>query len=255
MSKIALITGATSGIGEACARKFAAQGWDVIITGRRRDRLDKLEQDIRSSHGVDVLSLHFDVRKQAEVAATVSALQGKWRQVDVLINNAGLAVGKSAIHEGVYEDWERMIDTNIKGLLYMSRELAPLMIDNGKGHIINIASLAGHESYPGGNVYCGTKHAVRSISRGMRMDLVQHGIKVSVVSPGAADTEFSLVRYKGDKAMADKTYDGFQPLTAEDVAESIYFIASQPAHVNIEEIFMLPTAQATSTIIHRNGAA
>jgi 3-hydroxy acid dehydrogenase / malonic semialdehyde reductase len=252
MSKIIFITGATSGIGEASARKFAQQGWDVIIAGRRKDRLDKLEKELRSSN-TDVLSLCFDVRKQNEVHQAIASLQGKWKRIDVLLNNAGLAVGKGAIQEGIYDDWERMIDTNVKGLLYMSREVTPLMIENGSGHIINIASLAGHESYPGGNVYCGTKHAVRSISRGMRMDLVQHGIKVSVVSPGAADTEFSLVRYKGDKAMADKTYDGFQPLAAEDIAESIFFIATQPPHVNIEEIFMLPTAQATSNIIHRNG--
>lgn len=252
MSKIIFITGATSGIGEASARKFAQQGWDVIIAGRRKDRLDKLEKELRSNN-TDVLSLCFDVRKQNEVLQAIASLQGKWKRIDVLLNNAGLAVGKGAIQEGIYDDWERMIDTNVKGLLYMSREVTPLMIENGSGHIINIASLAGHESYPGGNVYCGTKHAVRSISRGMRMDLVQHGIKVSVVSPGAADTEFSLVRYKGDKALADKTYDGFQPLSAEDIAESIFFIATQPPHVNIEEIFMLPTAQATSNIIHRNG--
>jgi NADP-dependent 3-hydroxy acid dehydrogenase YdfG len=252
MSKIIFITGATSGIGEASARKFAQQGWDVIIAGRRKDRLDKLEKELRNSN-TDVLSLCFDVRKQNEVLQAIASLQGKWKRIDVLLNNAGLAVGKGAIQEGIYDDWERMIDTNVKGLLYMSREVTPLMIENGSGHIINIASLAGHESYPGGNVYCGTKHAVRSISRGMRMDLVQHGIKVSVVSPGAADTEFSLVRYKGDKALADKTYDGLQPLSAEDIAESIFFIATQPPHVNIEEIFMLPTAQATSNIIHRNG--
>jgi len=252
MSKIVFITGATSGIGEACAHKFAGEGWDIIITGRRMERLQELEKSLRSKYGTEVLVCCFDVRNRKEVEKTVAELTGKWRHPDVLINNAGLAVGKGPIQEGVYDDWERMIDTNVKGMLYMCREIASVMIGNGKGHIINISSLAGHETYPGGNVYCGTKHAVRSISRGMRMDLVKHGIKVSVVSPGAADTEFSLVRYKGDQAQADKTYEGFVPLKAEDVAESIFFIATQPPHVNIEEIFILPTAQASSTLIHRN---
>jgi 3-hydroxy acid dehydrogenase / malonic semialdehyde reductase len=251
MAKIAIITGATSGIGEACAYKFAQEGWDLVITGRRQDRLKEIENIIRERFEVDVLVLSFDVRELLQVKNALNSLEGKWTQADVLINNAGLAVGKGPIQEGIYEDWERMIDTNIKGLLYMSREIAPMMIKNGHGHIINIASLAGHESYPGGNVYCATKHAVRSLTRGMRMDLVQHGIKVSVVSPGAADTEFSLVRYKGDKEQADKTYEGFIPLKAEDIAESVFFIASQPPHVNIEEIFILPSAQASSTIIHR----
>lgn len=252
MKKIAYITGATSGIGEACANKFAAAGWDLIITGRRADRLVSLQNNLTSKFGIEVIMQCFDVRNLQEVQKNIATLSGKWEAIDVLINNAGLAVGRGPIQEGIYDDWERMIDTNIKGLLYVTRELVPHMIAHKKGHIINVASLAGIESYGGGNVYCGTKHAVRSLSRSMRIDLVEHGIKVSTVSPGAADTEFSLVRYKGNKEQADKTYEGFNPLTAENIAESVYFMASQPAHVNIEEIFILPTAQATSTIIHRN---
>lgn len=251
MSKIAFITGATSGIGEASAVKFAAEGWHLVITGRRADRLKTLKEKLESQYNIKVLTLTFDVRKLDEVKNAIAQLDNHWKEIDVLINNAGLAVGRGPIHEGVYDDWERMIDTNIKGLLYITRELTPIMIANGKGHIINIGSLAGHEAYGDGNVYCGTKHAVIAMSRAMRIDLVKFGIKVSVVSPGATETEFSLVRYKGDKTTADKTYNGYQPLTSEDVAASIYFIASQPKHVNIEEIFLLPTAQATTNIIHR----
>jgi len=252
MHKTILITGASSGFGEAIAYKFAEQGWNCIITGRRSDRLNQVAEKLQSIYGVKVYISVFDIRNLEEVRKAVESIPDDFRSVDVLVNNAGLAVGRSPIQEGLYEDWERMIDTNIKGLLYMTREMVPLMIKNGRGHIINIASLAGIESYGGGNVYCGTKHAVRSMSRGMRIDLVHDNIKVSCVSPGAADTEFSLVRYKGNKEMADRTYDGFLPLTATDIAESVYFIASQPPHVNIEEIFILPTAQATSTIIHKN---
>jgi NADP-dependent 3-hydroxy acid dehydrogenase YdfG len=251
MNRITYITGATSGIGKACAVKFAAQGWDVVITGRRADRLMETAHELENKYGIRVLPQCYDVRNLSEVQKNIAALDEHWSRVDVLINNAGLAVGRGPIHEGVYEDWERMIDTNIKGLLYVTRELTPKMIANRKGHIINVASLAGIETYGGGNVYCGTKHAVRALSRSMRIDLVQYGIKVGTVSPGAAETEFSIVRYKGNEEMASKTYEGFQPLKAEDIAESVYFMATQPAHVNIEEIFILPTAQATSTIIHR----
>jgi len=252
MRKIAYITGATAGIGEASAHKFAANGWDIVITGRRADRLIELQKLLQENYQVSVLMQCFDVRNLSEVQKNIQAMDAEWRQIDVLLNNAGLAVGRGPLQEGIYDDWERMIDTNIKGLLYVSREIIPIMISNGKGHIINVASLAGIESYGGGNVYCGTKHAVRSLSRSMRIDLVEHGIKVSTVSPGAAETEFSIVRYKGNTEQAEKTYEGFTPLSAEDIAESIYFMAIQPKHVNIEEIFILPTAQATSTIIHRN---
>ncbi len=251
MQKTILITGASSGFGEAIAYKFAQQGWTCIITGRRGERLNKVADTIRNNYGTKVLVLTFDIRSLDAVKEAIASIPENFKTIDVLVNNAGLAVGRSPIQAGIYDDWERMIDTNIKGLLYVTREVVPLMIAHGKGHIINIASLAGIESYGGGNVYCGTKHAVRAMSRGMRIDLVNDNIKVSCVSPGAADTEFSLVRYKGNKEVAEKTYEGFQPLSAEDVAESVYFIASQPAHVNIEEIFMLPTAQANSTVFNR----
>ena len=248
---IAYITGATSGIGEACAKKFASMGWDLVITGRRKERLEELQSELLEVFPIKVHTQNFDVRNLEEVQKNISFLDEQWSQVDVLINNAGLAVGRGSFQEGIYDDWERMIDTNLKGLIYVSREMTPIMIKNGKGHIINIASLAGIESYGGGNVYCATKHAVRALSRSMRIDLVQHGIKVSVVSPGAADTEFSLVRYKGNQEMAEKTYDGFEPLKGEDIAESVFFMANQPKHVNIEEIFILPTAQASATIFHK----
>lgn len=249
--KTILITGATAGFGEATAKLFAQNNWNLIITGRRKERLDKLEQELKSTYNVDVFSLCFDVRKLDEVKTAIASLKDNWATIDVLLNNAGLAAGRGPIQEGNYDDWEQMIDTNVKGLLYMTREVAPLMIARNQGHIINVSSLAGWESYGGGNVYCGTKHAVRAISRSARIDLVAHNIKVSVISPGAAETEFSLVRFKGDEEKASAVYDGYQPLKAEDVANSIYFMATQPAHVNIEEIFILPTAQATATITHK----
>lgn len=248
---IAYITGATSGIGEACAKKFAAMGWDLVITGRRKEKLEELQSQLSEQYSVKILTQNYDVRNLEDVQKNISSLDNQWSQIDVLINNAGLAVGRGTFQEGIYDDWERMIDTNLKGLIYVSRELTPIMIKNGKGHIINIASLAGIESYGGGNVYCATKHGVRALSRSMRIDLVHHGIKVSVVSPGAADTEFSIVRYKGNQELAEKTYDGFEPLKGEDIAESVFFIANQPKHVNIEEIFILPTAQASATIFHK----
>jgi NADP-dependent 3-hydroxy acid dehydrogenase YdfG len=249
--KTILITGATAGFGEASARLFAKNGWNLIITGRRKERLEKLETELKSTYDIDVLSLCFDVRKLEEVKLAISSLNNQWKTIDVLLNNAGLAAGRGPIQDGVYDDWEQMIDTNIKGLLYMMREVSPLMIARNQGHIINVSSLAGWESYGGGNVYCGTKHAVRSISRSARIDLVAPNIKGSVISPGAAETEFSLVRFKGDEGKANAVYDGYQPLSADDVANSIYFMATQPAHVNIEELLILPTAQATATITHR----
>ncbi|MFN8296016.1 MAG: SDR family NAD(P)-dependent oxidoreductase [Chitinophagales bacterium] len=249
---IILITGATSGFGEAAAHLFAKNNWNIIITGRRKERLQKLESDLKSTHNIEVLSLCFDVQNLQEVQQAVNSLSGNWKNIDVLLNNAGLAVGRGPIHEGLYEDWNQMIDTNVKGLLYMTREISPLMVARKKGHIINVGSLAGWDTYGGGNVYCGTKHAVRAISRSSRIDLLPYNIKVSVISPGAAETEFSVVRFKGDQQKADSMYQGYQPLKAEDVAESIYFMATQPAHVNIEEILILPTAQATPTITHKN---
>lgn len=252
MNNIILITGATAGFGEAVAHKFAQNKWNIIITGRRQERLVALEHLLKENYKVEVLSLGFDVRAIDQVQSAIAGLPEKWRKIDVLLNNAGLAAGRGPIQEGEIDDWELMIDTNVKGLLYMMRAVSPLMIANQKGHIINVASLAGWETYGGGNVYCGTKHAVRAISRAARVDLLPHQVKVSVVSPGAAETEFSLVRFKGDEQKAAAVYEGYQPLKAEDIAESIYFMATQPPHVNIEEILILPTAQANATVTHKN---
>ncbi len=251
MRNTILITGATSGFGEATAQLFAKNNWNIIITGRRKERLEKLEQELKSKYNIDVLSLCFDVTKLEDVKHAISSLNDNWKNIDVLLNNAGLAVGRGPIQEGIYDDWERMIDTNVKGLLYMMREVSPLMIARKKGHIINVASLAGWEAYAGGNVYCGTKHAVRAISKSARIDLVADNIKVSIISPGAAETEFSLVRFKGDEDKATSIYDGYLPLKAEDVANSIYFMATQPEHVNIEEILIQPTAQASATVTYK----
>ena len=222
MNKIALITGATSGIGQATALKAAEAGFDVIITGRRNDRLQELAESIRQK-GADVLPLAFDIRQSGEVETAIRNLGGKWRDISVLVNNAGLAVGVAPIQEGVLDDWERMIDTNVKGLLYITRAVAPLMIARNTGHIVNLASIAGKEVYPGGNVYCATKHAVDALSRAMRTDMLKHHIKVTNIAPGMVETEFSIVRYKGDKEAADKVYQGMTPLTNEDIAETIIF--------------------------------
>ncbi|MCB9032322.1 MAG: SDR family NAD(P)-dependent oxidoreductase [Chitinophagales bacterium] len=254
MNKIILITGATSGFGKATAELFAKNGWHCIITGRRQERLNRLEKELIEQYNINVLSLCFDVRNLDEVKQAINSLSDDWKKIDVLVNNAGLAAGKGPIQEGAYDDWEQMIDTNVKGLLYMMREVAPLMITRKQGHIINIASLAGWEAYGGGNVYCGTKHAVRAISRSARIDLLQDNIKVSVLSPGAAETEFSLVRFKWNETKAASVYDGFKPLEAIDIANGIYYIATQPAHVCIEEVFMLPTAQATATTVVKNNS-
>ena len=218
MNKIALITGATSGIGQATALKAAEAGFDVIITGRRNDRLQELAESIRQK-GADVLPLAFDIRQSGEVETAIRNLGGKWRDISVLVNNAGLAVGVAPIQEGVLDDWERMIDTNVKGLLYITRAVAPLMIARNTGHIVNLASIAGKEVYPGGNVYCATKHAVDALSRAMRTDMLKHHIKVTNIAPGMVETEFSIVRYKGDKEAADKVYQGMTPLTNEDIAD------------------------------------
>ena len=251
MNKIVLITGATAGFGRAIATKFASNGHDVIITGRRKKLLDELEVTLREELGVDVLALHFDVRNLEEVEAAVGALSGKWREIDVLVNNAGLAVGMNPIQEGVIDDWERMIDTNVKGLLYMTRLISPLMVEKNWGHIINIGSIAGKEIYPNGTVYCGSKFAVDAITKGTRIDLVEHNIKVTQVAPGAADTEFSLVRFKGDKERATTVYNGFTPLCAEDVADVTYYVTTLPDHVNINDLVIMPTAQASATNLVR----
>lgn len=251
MNKIALITGATSGIGEATALKIAEAGFDIIITGRRPERLEKLAETIRQK-GQEVLSLCFDVRKATEVQTAIDSLKGKWRNIDVLINNAGLAVGLNPIQAGLLDDWERMIDTNVKGLLYMTRAVAPLMTARNSGHIVNIASIAGKEVYPGGNVYCATKHAVDALSRAMRTDMLRHHIKVTNIAPGMVETEFSLVRYKGDAEAAKNVYNGMTPLTNEDIAETILFAITRPAHVCLNDIVIMPTAQANSRDVDRS---
>jgi 3-hydroxy acid dehydrogenase / malonic semialdehyde reductase len=251
MAKIALITGATSGIGEATAELFAHEGYDLILTGRRNDRLEKLGSHLNKKHNIEVAVSQFDVRSRTSVLENLQGLPDKWKKVDVLINNAGLSQGLDPIDKGDYDDWDTMIDTNVKGLLYVSKVVANWMISNGHGHIINIGSIAGKEVYPNGNVYCASKHAVDALSQGMRIDLLPHGIKVSAVHPGAVETEFSVVRFKGDEKRAKKVYDGFKPLVAQDITDTIWYIVSRPAHVNINDIVVMPTAQANATTIFR----
>lgn len=251
MAKIALITGATSGIGEACAHTFAREGYNLILTGRRMQRLERLAEELNEKYNIEVAVSCFDIRNREQVVENLAGLPTEWKQIDVLVNNAGLSQGLDPIDKGSYDDWDTMIDTNIKGLLYVSKVVSNWMIENGFGHIINIGSIAGKEVYPNGNVYCATKHAVDALNKGMRLDLLNHGIKVTAVHPGAVATEFSEVRFKGDKDRAKKVYDGFEPLAAQDIAETIWFAASRPAHVNINDIVVMPTAQASATNIFR----
>ncbi|PKQ68152.1 SDR family oxidoreductase [Labilibaculum manganireducens] len=251
MNKIAFITGATAGIGEACAKKLAKIGFDLIISGRRKENLEKLKQEIIADYHVKILAIELDVRNQKEVESKINSLPKEWIKIDLLLNNAGLAVGVSPVQEGIIDDWERMIDTNLKGLLYVTRTISPLMIERKKGQIINITSIAGKEVYPGGNVYCATKHAVDAITKGMRIDLLPHNIKVSSIAPGMVETEFSLVRFKGDSEKAEQVYNGFTPLYAEDIAETVEFIATRPAHVNINDILIMPANQASARDVNR----
>lgn len=243
---LVLITGATSGIGKSTAELFAKHGYDLIITGRRSDRLQSVKQDLEKL-GVSVLTLCFDIRKLNELRAAIASIPSEMKQIDILVNNAGLASGLSTLQDGDIDDWEKMIDTNVKGLLYITREIAPLMVESKKGHIINIGSIAGKEVYPNGNVYCATKHAVDALNKGMRIDLLPHGIKVTSINPGMIETEFSVVRFHGDEERAKKVYEGLNPLTPEDIAETIYWTATRPAHVNINELTIMPTSQATAT--------
>ncbi len=251
--KTVLITGATSGIGLATAKVFAANGYRLVLTGRRAEKLQQVQEDLKANHNTTSLILNFDVRNKAAIPQALEALQNEWGQIDILINNAGLAKGYGPIHEGKIEDWEAMIDTNIKGLLYMTRAIAPKMVHNKSGHIINIASTAGKEVYPNGNVYCATKFAVDALTQSMRLDLHKHNIRVSQVAPGhVEETEFALVRFDGD-ADRSKIYEDFQPLRSKDVAEAIYFIATRPPHVNVQDILMMGTQQASNNHIHRSG--
>lgn len=251
MNKTALITGATSGIGRAVADIFAENKYNLIVTGRRSERLQELKAALERQHGIGVLALCFDVRDNDEVARNIASLSVEWRNINVLVNNAGLAVGLNHIQDGVLDDWERMIDTNIKGLLYVTRAVSPLMIARNSGHIVNICSVAGKEVYENGNVYCATKHAVDALSKAMRIDMLGHNIKVTNVCPGAVETEFSIVRFKGDVQRAAGTYRGIEPLTGRDIAECIYFAVSLPEHVCINDMMIMPTAQADSRTFNR----
>ena len=251
MRKIALVTGATSGIGTATAEILAENGYNLIITGRRKELLDQLKNELGVKYKSDVLVLNFDIRDREQTESAIDNLPQLWKNIDALVNNAGLAAGLAPIQEGSTDDWEQMIDTNIKGLLYITRKVAPLMIERGSGHIVNISSIAAKEVYDSGNVYCATKHAVDALTKGMRIDLVKHNIKVTSIAPGMVDTEFSLVRFKGDKTRADKVYEGLVPLSADDVAQAIWFALSRPAHVNINDMLIMPTAQANITTVVR----
>lgn len=251
MRKIALITGATAGFGKAIALKLAKENYDIIITGRRAHLLEELEKEIEVKYEGRVLSLNFDVRDYNAVEKALGHLPDDWKNIDILVNNAGLAVGLNPIHQGVIDDWERMIDTNIKGLLYVTRIVSPGMVERKSGHIINLSSIAGKDVYPNGNVYCATKHAVDALSKGMRMDLLPYNIKVTQICPGMAETEFSIVRFKGDKARADKVYEGYDPLVAEDIANAVFYAVSQPSHVDIQDMLIMPVAQASGNISYK----
>ncbi len=248
---IALITGATSGIGKSTAVEFAKHGYDLIITGRRQERLEELKADLTKQYSVKVLNLCFDVRDEKQVEAAINSIPVEFKKIDVLVNNAGLAAGLAPIQDGKLSHWEQMIDTNVKGLLYITKHVSKILIENKKGHIINVGSIAGKEVYANGNVYCATKHAVDALNKGMRIDLLPHGIKVSAVNPGMVETEFSIVRFDGDEERAKKVYENIQPLKPEDIAETIYWMTSRPAHVNINDVIIMPTIQANSTTVLR----
>lgn len=244
--KTVLITGATSGIGRAIAVRMAQNGHRLILTGRREDRLEALKQKLEGEFGIEILTLNFDIREQSAVAAAIGSLPEEWRSIDVLVNNAGLAAGLEPINEGSLEDWDAMIDTNVKGVLYITRIISNRMIKQGHGHIINIGSIAGIQTYANGSVYCASKYALHALSQGMRIDLLPHGIKVSEIRPGMVDTEFSLVRFHGDKDRADNVYKGVDPLIGEDIAEVVDWILGLPPHMNINDIEVMPTQQASA---------
>ena len=247
MASFILITGASSGFGAATAKLFSSKGYGLVLMARRKDKLEDLVQDLPEH--IEAYILVADVRDEEVVRSAISSLPEHVKtSLSILVNNAGLAVGKGPIDRGLIEDWDRMIDTNVKGLLYVSRAVIPLLKANNKGHIINIASIAGKEVYPGGNVYCATKHAVDALSRAMRIDLINHNIKVSNLAPGAAETEFSIVRFKGNEAQAKSVYDGYSPLVAQDIAETLWFICSRPEHVNVNDITLMASAQASAAV-------
>jgi NADP-dependent 3-hydroxy acid dehydrogenase YdfG len=252
MNKIAFITGSTGGIGEACACKFAAEGWNLILNGRSAVKLDALKQSITAQYGVEVLPLIFDVRDRKAASQAIAGIPEAWQAIDILINNAGLVLGVDKEFEGDLDEWDVVIDTNVKGLLTMTRLVVPGMVKRGKGHIINIGSIAGDAAYAGGSVYCATKAAVKFLSDGLRIDLVDTPLRVTNIKPGMVETHFSITRYRGDQTQADAVYKGLQPLTGTDIAETVYFAASAPQHVQIAEVLIMPTNQATGTVSFRN---
>ncbi len=249
--KIVFITGASSGIGASCGRAFAAQGAKVLLCARRLERIQSLADELQKEHGVAAHAFQLDVRDQPSVEKAIATLPPEWEAIEVLVNNAGLSRGLDKLHEGKLQDWEEMIDTNVKGLLYVSRAVIPGMVKRGAGHIINLGSIAGHEVYPGGNVYCATKFAVRALSQGLRIDLLGTPLRVSNVEPGMVETEFSLVRFHGDEARADKVYAGITPLSPDDIADMIVYCATRPPHVNIVEMLITPQAQVSTTMSYR----
>lgn len=251
MRKIALVTGATAGIGKAAAMILAKNKFDLIITGRRKKLLNDLRKEIETKTDAKVASLNFDIRSFSETEKAINSLPNEWKNIDVLVNNAGLAAGLAPFQEGSLDDWEQMIDTNVKGLIYITKLVSPVMVERKQGHIINIGSIAGKEAYENGNVYCATKFAVDAISRGMRIDFLKHNIRVTMISPGLVETEFSLVRFKGDEEKAKVPYKGLEPLVADDVAECILFAVTRPPHVCINDMIVTPTAQANSVYTYR----
>ena len=252
MKKIILITGATSGFGKAITHTFAAAGWNCIITGRRKERLDTIATDLQTKYAIHVLSLVFDVQDRKTVTDTLGNLPEEWQAIDVLVNNAGLALGRDSFENANLDDWDTMMDTNVKGLMYVTKAIIPFMISRKKGHIINIGSTAGKEVYKDGNAYCASKHAVDAISKAMRIDLLPHRIKVTAIHPGAAETEFSIVRFKGDASKADAVYDGYQALQPEDIANITYYTATLPEHVCINDLVVTCTSQANSFYLHKD---
>lgn len=251
MDKIALVTGATSGIGMATAKILAKLQYNIIITGRRKERLDEFSALLQHKFGIKTKTLAFDIRNEEETTSALNTLGDEWGNIDILINNAGLASGTETVNNADWSKWKQMIDTNITGLLFLSKEIISGMVKRQQGHIVNISSIAGIQTYPGGSVYSATKHAVNAITKGMRIDLLPHNIKVSSVSPGMVDTEFSLVRFGGDKEKADNVYNGVDALLAEDIADAIEYIVTRPAHVNINDMLIMPTQQADATNIYR----
>ncbi len=250
MSKIILVTGASAGFGKAIATKFAAGGWNVILTARRKEKLDELAKSLETSYGVKTLCLDFDIQDKKAVFANLQNLPTEWQSINVLVNNAGLALGRDSFEQANLEDWETMIDTNVKGLLYATKAVLPYIIKE-KGHIINIGSTAAKEVYKDGNIYCATKHAVDAISKAQRIDLLQYQVKVTAIHPGAVETDFSLVRFKGDTEKAKAVYAGYTPLKPEDIADTIWFVANTPAHVCINDLVLTCVAQGNSTLIHK----